>query len=561
MSYNLRASDKTVAPAQAIKLAQGLWETIDTPVSLGLWLRVKYRHFRDVTSVKFKPLNYNDRVRAGLDYQAISVVRKADFLETGIDRRKAAIKKFWDSERRCAETNLRFDDLMYGSGLKTLNTTNPKMVRLLLKARTLIEKILGTDPSLVCRYEDARFGPGATYLVGGGKKIHLPNKYSHKMAVTPELFLYLPTLLGPRWFSQITEIELRKGNKVGFVNKDATIERVIATEPDGNILAQLMIAAGIRRRFDPYVNLNEGASWNRYLASVAYDWRLSTVDFSSASDTIARALVAFLLPEQWWLLLDTARSHQFNIDGKWYVSNKFSSMGNGATFELESIIFYALARACGSSRALTTVFGDDVILETGAFADFEELAEFCGFQVNEEKTFSESAFYESCGEDYFESHNIRPFFWKQLNTQSVFKMYNDLKRFASRYGIPSAGILAEKELFSRSPPELQECLVPECLTHDGDFDSSGFGVPFDRALPYIKKPRRGFCGMSTKALMFLPKKERTYGWGGLMATLHSHERRKTSRMTWLDEPGVVFSESAIRGRGTFSVQKVTILEW
>lgn len=561
MSYILRASNKTVTAEQAVKLAQGLWETIDTPVSLGLYIRSKAGDFTSIAQIGFEPLNYNDPERAGLDYQAISVLRKADYLKTTIDRREAAKVKFWDSERRCAETNAKFDDLMYGDGLRRLNQVNPSMVRKLLKARTLIERILGLDPTSHCKNEDMRFGPGATYLVGGGSKIHLPNKFSHKMAVTPELLPYLPDILGPRWFSRITEVELRKGNVVGFVKKDAKVDRVIATEPDGNILAQLGIATGMRRRFNPYVNLDNGADWNRYLASVADDWRLSTVDFSSASDTISRSVVAFLLPERWWLLLDTIRSHQFQIDGEWHVSQKFSSMGNGATFELESIIFYALARACGSHRSLTTTFGDDVILETACYQDFRELAVFCGFQINEEKTFSQSAFYESCGEDYFLGINIRPFFWKKLTTQSVFTMYNDLKRFAFRYGIPSAGGMAEEELFNRAHRELQLCLVPECLTHKGDLHDSGFGVPFDRALPYLKKPRRGFCGMSTKALMFLPLKESTHGEGGLYACLSSFERRhKAPILAWHDEPPE-YSTSAIRGRGSYSVKEVTILEW
>lgn len=556
MSFHLRVRDKTVTSEQAVKLAQGLWETIDTPVSLGLYLRSRAGDFASLVNFSFTPTWYNDPVRASLDYQAISVLRKADFLDTGIDRRKTAISKFWDSERRCAETNQRFDELMYGGGLTALNQTNPKIVAQLFKARTLIERILGLDPSRCFDYADMRFGPGATYLVGGDHKIHLPNKYSHKMACTPELLLYLPDILGPRWFSQITEVELRKGNVVGFVSKDAKTDRVIATEPDGNILAQLGVGAAIRKRSKPWFSLDEGAEWNRYLCSVAHTHRLSTVDFSSASDTIARSVVAFLLPEKWWLLLDTIRSHQFQIDGEWYVSNKFSSMGNGATFELESIIFYALARACGSSRALTTTFGDDVILETEFYEDFRDLATFCGFLVNEEKTFSQSAFYESCGEDYFLEVNIRPFFWKKLKTQSVFLMYNDLKWFAQTKGIPSAGDLAEEALFDQAHPALQSCLVPP----REDYAGIGFGVPFDRALPFLRKPKRGFCGMSTKALMFRPKEEVTNRQSGLWAALHALERRKSSHQL-VDEREGVYSSSAIRGRGVFQLSEVTVLEW
>lgn len=558
MSFHIRGSDKTVTSEQAIKLAQDLWETIDTPVSLGLWIRCYHGDFKSLVNTNFYPTWYDDPVRASLDYQAISVLRKADFLDTKIDRRKAALSKFWDSEERCAETNGRFDALMYGKDcLGNLVDTNPRIAKTLFRAQALIQRILGDSPDDVCSYDDMRFGPGATYLVGGRKRIHLPNKYSHKMAVTPELLPYLPSILGPRWFSNISEVTLRKGNVVGFVPKDAKVDRVIAIEPDGNVLAQLGVAAGIRRRLKPYISLDEGATWNRYLCSVAHEYRLSTVDFSSASDTIARALVAFLLPEKWWLLLDTIRSHQFSLDGEWHVSEKFSSMGNGATFELESLIFYSLARACGSSRALTTTFGDDVILETVHYDLFREVAEYCGFLVNEEKTFSNSAFYESCGEDYFWGENIRPFQWKSLKANSVFTMFNDLKRFAFSKGIPEAGDLAE-ELYEVHP-QLKECLVPE---GNEDYHSVGFGVPFDRALPFLKRPRRGFCGMSTKALMFRPQKEDTHHWGGLMANLHALERRKAPReLGHLGDPPIEYSRSPIRGRGSYYVTSVTVLEW
>lgn len=561
MSYIIHAGGRSVTPKQAVSTALRLMECIDTPVSLGVYLQLKYGENDDVVKRSFNPRHYNDAFSASKDYQALSVLKKADFLRTTIDRREAAIVKFWDSERRCAETNGRFDDLMYKGGLEQLLRERPRVANALFKAQALIRRVLGDNPCRAVRIEDCRFGPGATYLVGGGKKIHLPNKYSHKMAVTPELLLCLPDILGPRWFSRITEVELRPGNVVGFVPKDAKIDRVIATEPDGNILAQLGVGTAIRRLLKPFVDLDTGADWNRTLASQAHKWRLSTVDFSSASDTIARSVVAFLLPEQWWLLLDRVRSHRFQIDGVWHVSEKFSSMGNGATFELESLIFYALARACGSTRALTTVYGDDVILEAEFFDLFAEVSAFCGFSVNEEKTFTESAFYESCGEDYFTGVNIRPFFWKRLKAQSVFTMYNDLKRFALQWNVPSAGTLAKEALYQTAHFELRRCLIPPNTPQEadweGDYGDIGFHATWDEALPLLRKPKRGFCGMNTSAFMFSSYKEETYGESGLSACLHSYGRRKAVLRG--DPPR--FSESPIRGRGLYKVGKVTIFEW
>jgi hypothetical protein len=65
---------------------------------------------------------------------------------------------------------------------------------------------------------------------------------------------------------------------------------------------------------------------------------------------------------------------------------KYSSMGNGFTFELESLIFWGLARAVVGNNGTVGVYGDDVVIPSKLAPEFIELCQFCGFRVNAKKT-------------------------------------------------------------------------------------------------------------------------------------------------------------------------------
>lgn len=133
------------------------------------------------------------------------------------------------------------------------------------------------------------------------------------------------------------------------------------------------------------------------------------------------------------MLLDTCRSPFGDLGGVEFEYEKFSSMGNGFTFELETVIFYALARACGGSKACTHVFGDDIITESEVVPLLREVLDFCGFVVNEEKSFSSGSFRESCGHDYFDGVFVRPVFWQDEEFPTWFKVINDLYSLVQRY--------------------------------------------------------------------------------------------------------------------------------
>jgi hypothetical protein len=199
------------------------------------------------------------------------------------------------------------------------------------------------------------------------------------------------------------------------------------------------------RRFGIDLNTQENNQRLAKAASVSAsaDWeasQLATVDFSSASDSISREVVRALLPARWYQLLDSTRCKVGALpDGKVVTWEKFSSMGNGFTFELESLIFFCAAWACKDLAAVEgpiSVFGDDVILPNGAYSLFSEFSTFLGFRVNPSKSFSTGYFRESCGVYYFSGLDCKPLFLKEKlsEIETVYKLANGLRLLAHRYG-------------------------------------------------------------------------------------------------------------------------------
>lgn len=148
---------------------------------------------------------------------------------------------------------------------------------------------------------------------------------------------------------------------------------------------------------------------------------LSTLDLSSASDTIAFQLCNLVVPTDWLQMMKLSRSpltaKPLNKGThKWQRLEKFSSMGNGYTFELETALFTAISWAvCELFKVPVllgkdlTVFGDDIICPTSAAPHIATALRFFGFTLNQKKTFiGDSPFRESCGGDYFDGVDVRP---------------------------------------------------------------------------------------------------------------------------------------------------------
>jgi len=150
----------------------------------------------------------------------------------------------------------------------------------------------------------------------------------------------------------------------------------------------------------------------------------ATIDLSSASDTIARQLVRFLLPSEWYSLLSAGCSRSYTYKGEEHYLEHFSSMGNGFTFPLESAIFWCLSQSV-SSHGSVTVFGDDIICRTKDVESVIEILQTAGFSVNGKKSHFTGPFRESCGADYLRGIDIRPVYIKEsLCDQVLYTLHN-----------------------------------------------------------------------------------------------------------------------------------------
>lgn len=394
--------------------AEELFEALDSPVSLGAYLRLKHGEFDQLAEMSIDPLDYACPADFFIDYQAVKAVSKLESLPTTFDRRGNAIKKFLEAEEQCAQTNARFESRSRGD-----YQFPPSVNSVLLRTSRKITSILGDVPE----YSELnfRFGPGAAYGVRGETSVY--NKVISGLECTSAMLPILGEFLTefPGWIPAGDQhVDLVQGSELTFVPKSAKIHRPICIEPLLNGLYQKGVGDYMRKRLRRWgVNLND-QTVNQKLAAYAGTRSLCTIDFSSASDTIAYMLVLDLLPLPWFEFLDVARCPQFEIEGCSYYFNKFTSMGNAYTFELETLIFFAIAVSCCEQLGVEYdvgetlhVYGDDVIIPRAAYDLFHEVCSQVGFSVNVEKSFTEGPFYESCGEDYFMGTFVRPILFKK----------------------------------------------------------------------------------------------------------------------------------------------------
>ena len=245
------------------------------------------------------------------------------------------------------------------------------------------------------------------------------------------------------------DFEIVRGNRFTTVFKDAKKDRGICVEPSLNVAYQLAIGTEISRRMKrSYLRWDKRycADMHKLLARLGSLTRaIATIDLKMASDTICRVLVELLLPNDWYRLVADTRSSHTLIEGRWVKLEKFSSMGNGYTFELETLLFFTLAKAVEEIEGVredaftpgltTSVFGDDIIVPMSVSNQVISCLAFFGFTPNKSKTFVTGRFRESCGGDYLNGFDVRPHYQKEeLNEpRQLISLANGLSRLGGRF--------------------------------------------------------------------------------------------------------------------------------
>lgn len=426
-----------------------LLEDLDSPRSLTVKLLIEHGELDQLVNLKVDPAQHLTPGSFYRDVVATELLRKCRDLETGIDTRAAALRTFFAAERQCKLTNDRLSVFLdFPNG--PMSTQENRILGFLKSVKTSIGKLLGRLPDDLV---SARHGPGATYLDRGAFTT-VPHKMSSQPTVTHDAAALLPFWEETAWFRSLahefpdrSEPLRVRGNRFTSVPKDGTTERGIAIEPSLNVYFQLGVGRCLRSRLKRVgIDLDDGQSLHRRVAceaSRSKNGHLATIDLSSASDTVCKNLVRLLVPGSWLDLLETLRSPTTVVDGKTHHLQKFSSMGNGFTFELETLLFYSISAQAMIEQGVQPqagvnllVYGDDIIVPTECAEGVLSALRYLGFTPNLRKTYVRGLFRESCGGDYFDGVPVRGHYLKEFPREPSdwISLANGLRRTFESFG-------------------------------------------------------------------------------------------------------------------------------
>lgn len=427
------------------------------PVKDQLLQLVRTDDYRALVDYEIDYAQFSDPTHVVAARQCLALFQKAEFLPLGVDRERVAYAKFLESEVQCSKTNARLINYRAGN-------CDPRVEPILYLAQRKIARLLGDVPTL--DELDLTFGPGASTscvrrTTARWKLSAEPSCSTDMLPAVKDVLQQLP-LYSQLHFSGAdghrSKLMVCSG-KLMFVPKNAKTYRSICVEPTLNGMVQRGIGSYLKRRLlSAGVNLYSQER-NQQLAQLGMIAGLSTIDLSSASDTISIELVRDLLPPDWFEFLSTYRTGRVRYKDKMFCLEKFSSMGNGFTFELETLIFWALVESIcshykfrvkqGRLGRVISVYGDDIVCPFEAYDKTVELFELVGFRVNEAKSYKDGPFRESCGKDFFLGEDVRPVYIKEaLSSFEIARLYNFFWRRRRDQMFP--GLL--EVLIERVPP-------------------------------------------------------------------------------------------------------------
>lgn len=302
----------------------------------------------------------------------------------GFDPESKARSRWEAAEHRCRRTNQRIR-----AWSRRMEKVRP-YAGYLDAARRFVHAVLGDTPYEERTFSEilgsCRFGPGTTTTTHGDAT-HLCAKLTSEWVATPTCMPFVIAalarvpvvhqLLGfdngsflcldPDGFRGAVVEKTRchdSNDNVMWVPKNSETHRAIGQPVLLNGFVQNGIGDWLTKRLQVFgIDLLD-QSHNQRLARKGSmpdrhprgSW--CTIDLEMASDTISIEVVRLLLPPEWFTFLSNVRVPTYTLDGQVRDYHKFSAMGNGFTFPLESLIFAALCHAVTGLRAnhyMTTV--------------------------------------------------------------------------------------------------------------------------------------------------------------------------------------------------------------
>lgn len=459
-----------------------------------------------------KPHDYDCHVQFGIDYMLSEVLSKMAPENTGATREslvRVAMDKFRVAEDQCRDTNARMLQEFRLLGSAELD---PVVSRIQRK----IAKVLGPFSWDECaRY--FKHGKGATTRLTRrfGDAYYKFRGIPDSTKESETLSKIAISLIKPWQRAEPTkhwsdyDVKIVVGNRITTVPKTAKTDRVIAKEPCMNMYLQQGIGKVIRLRLrQAGLDLNDQRINQILSQEGSRSGLLATVDLSNASDTISTEVIRIFLPSYWFEPCNMVRSH-YGVDSDGTVTRyqKFSTMGNGLTFELESLVFWAICSAVvdihGRGDKRIGVYGDDLIVNSDVFEHLTYTLMRFGFTLNPKKSYATGPFRESCGKHWFMGRDVTPFYIREGIEDVTRELLctNNVRRWMNRL---YDGFI---------PPDawsvytsIRDLLVPTWVQEnykipDG-YGDLGLAVSFTEALP--QKHPHGWEGWVTTCMVEAP---------------------------------------------------------
>lgn len=410
--------------------------------------------------------------------QIAALFSKNPLLDFGIDTTTVALERALLAEVQCLNTNLRFQRILNGSNILPAHEYD-----LIHSTRYFIKEILGTYDH--CSVQP-NFGPGATSQLKGSftnlvsKLGKLPEctSYGHDFIMRtildkmPAYSISCGLVERGKHYVRLTSRHLPvvDFDQIHFVDKSYKTKRAIFIGPMGNTMVQKGQGSLIRKKLKTYgLDLDNTADLHGEYSRVgSIDGSIATIDLANASDTISLEVVRMLLPDDWFDALNSTRVHRSDYGFGPIRNEKFSAMGNGFTWELESLIFYAIGLAVrylfGKKSDVVSTFGDDICVSTQIAESMISALQFFGFTVNEDKTFIDGSFRESCGFDYMAGLPVTPVYFKDAfgerkPIETLYYLLNRIRQMAHNYnfgcGCSDLFRTVWEGVLRRLPPDLR----------------------------------------------------------------------------------------------------------
>lgn len=378
--------------------------TLGKSLSVIKGLLINRNHYRAL--IKLDSLEPVNAFEHAVKLQLTAFFKKNESLPKAADIDEVTMAAFHSAEFDCMCQN--YLELFY----RNAPALDP-MNFVFMKVKNRIKQVLGPFSQFEKRLPElVRLSQGATsfhkrpYSTADRKLFHCDEMSEECATIARYVYQDSPYVLGFLGHGS----QDYNCSRVVTVPKSYKTNRTIAAEPAGHTVWQLAFDSFVKDRLlDFGVDLRDQTPNQQLAFEGSCSQRYATVDLKQASDTIAYEVVHMLFPEDWFNYLDFIRVPCGKLPDKRVVEfEKFSSMGNGTTFCIETIIFEACVFVASRGSIDRCVYGDDIVIRQEFVHDLENILSRFGFKINETKTHVSGKYRESCGEHYFDGCRVTP---------------------------------------------------------------------------------------------------------------------------------------------------------